>query len=409
VTELPDPYELRTATDKDFDGIWRMLMDAFGSSDAEEDREASRIIFEPDRYTVITHRDRVVANAGIYTREMTVPGAVIPAAHVTGVGVDAGHRRKGLLRRLITHQFATAPEPFHVLWASEGRIYQRFGYGMASRNATLDVAVREVTHLPSAPPATGTFRTTLPAEVMEVMAQVYERARVRQPGFSGREERQWRKRWVETASRRDGASPQRVVVYETADGPDGYAAWRIKQNWGVGPGHETRLIELVAATDEAYAALWRFLFDLDLTRRLTTGPIGADDPIMYLVDEPTRLGARVSDGLWVRLTNLPDALRARKYAAPLDVVVEVTDEVLPDNAGRWRLRAGPDGALTCERSADPAELACDVADLGAAYLGGTKLGQLALAGRVRELREGALPATSTAFGWPTAPTAIEIF
>jgi sterol carrier protein len=49
------------------------------------------------------------------------------------------------------------------------------------------------------------------------------------------------------------------------------------------------------------------------------------------------------------------------------------------------------------------ELALSVRELGAAYLGGTALRTLALAGRVRELREGALGATSTAFATDVAP------
>jgi len=50
-----------------------------------------------------------------------------------------------------------------------------------------------------------------------------------------------------------------------------------------------------------------------------------------------------------------------------------------------------------------------VLELGAAYLGGTSLAALGRAGRVRELRPGALAAADTAFRWHQAPSGAEVF
>ena len=120
------------------------------------------------------------------------------------------------------------------------------------------------------------------------------------------------------------------------------------------------------------------------------------------------MSTRVRDSLWVRLVDLPRALAGRAYLQPFEVVLEVTDEVCPWNAGRWALRW--DGTeATCGRTALPAALALGVAELGAAYLGGTTLDVLARAGRVRELRAGALAAASRGFGWDRAPWCPEIF
>jgi predicted acetyltransferase len=127
--------------------------------------------------------------------------------------------------------------------------------------------------------------------------------------------------------------------------------------------------------------------------------------LQYLVDEPRRLGRTLTDALWVRLVDLPAALEARRYAVPLDVVLEVTDPVLEQNSGRWRLTGGP-GKATCVRTGEPADLSCSVTELGAAYLGSTSLNSLANAGRVRALT-GELP--STAFGWPWRPNPTETF
>jgi predicted acetyltransferase len=70
-------------------------------------------------------------------------------------------------------------------------------------------------------------------------------------------------------------------------------------------------------------------------------------------------------------------------------VLEVSDALRPRNQGRFRLEGGPDGA-TCEPTTAEPDLALDVADLGAAYLGGASLASLARAERVVERTPGAL-------------------
>jgi predicted acetyltransferase len=297
-----------------------------------------------------------------------------------------------------------------VLWASEGRIYQRFGYGMAAKTGSLEIDTLEVSLLRAAP-AGGSLRVAVPAEIRKDMQDLYERKRATQTGLSSRDDRWWDKITSDPESRRAGYTARRAVLYDGSDGPGGYALWRSKPSWDhKGPGNETKVVELIAVHPEAYAALWQFLLSLDLARTVNAGIVAAEEPILYLVNEPNQLGMRVGDGLWIRLIDLPKALTARRYPVPVDVVLEVTDELLPANAGRWRLRANADGTAQCSAaSGEPADLAMDIADLGAVYLGGTPLSALAHAGRVRELRSGTLAVANSGFSWPAAPAPVEIF
>jgi predicted acetyltransferase len=89
-------------------------------------------------------------------------------------------------------------------------------------------------------------------------------------------------------------------------------------------------------------------------------------------------------------------------------VLDVEDAFCPWNAGRWRLAGGPGGA-DCSRTDASPDLALTSTELGAAHLGGTTLDALARAGRVTELRQGALRAASVAFAVPTAPFSPEVF
>jgi predicted acetyltransferase len=405
---------LRAATADDWDAVFGLLVRAFSSEYHQDEHDRDQGVFEPERALVAVDGEQVVANAAAYTRQLVVPGgAAVPAAHVTLVGVLPTYRRRGLLTRLMTRQLRevrdAGREPLAVLWASEGRIYQRYGYGLASTRLSLAVDGREVRLGPAGGTAGGALRDVELADARKDVVAVYERVWRDRPGWSSRDERWWDRTLSDLASDRGGATQRRALLFEGPDGVDGYALWRTRAVWDDGgPAGETQLREVVAATPLAYRELWRFLLAVDLTRTTRYWCAATDEPLLHLVNEPRRLGANLGDALWVRLVDVAAALAARRYAAPVDVVLEVDDALLPENAGRYRLRAGAD-AVTCEPTGDPADLGCDVAALGAAYLGGTSLATLAAGGRVRELRPGAAAEAASAFGWYRAPSAIEVF
>jgi len=144
--------------------------------------------------------------------------------------------------------------------------------------------------------------------------------------------------------------------------------------------------------------------DLVSTVRARVRP--ADDPILHLLSDPRRARAHLFDGLYVRIVDLPAALAARAYAAGVDLVIDVVDDLRPENQGRWHLQAGgprDGGKPSCERTTAEADLTLPVVALGAAYLGGIRLGALAGAGQVTEHRPGAVAELSTAMWWDTAP------
>ena len=185
---------------------------------------------------------------------------------------------------------------------------------------------------------------------------------------------------------------------------DGAAYYRVQSRWEDGlPAGTLLLRELIAVTPEAHAALWRYCLNVDLvqTVRATVRPV--DEPLRWLLAEPRRLRTTaLYDDLWVRLVDIPAALAARRYATTGRLVLDVADPFCPENAGRYELEAGPDGAA-CRPTTAAADLALDVADLGAAYLGGVRFGTLAQAGRVAELETEALARADALFTSEPAP------
>src|SRR5262249_23010136 len=81
------------------------------------------------------------------------------------------------------------------------------------------------------------------------------------------------------------------------------------------------------------------------------------------------------------------------FNGPGSLVLELTDEFMPANAGRWQLTApGPSSPGVVARAAASAapDLSLDISALAATYLGTVRWGDLAGAGRVIECRPGAL-------------------
>ena len=391
----------------EWDDWYGSLVRAFGGvPEPDEERELFRELTEVDRSLGVWDGGWV-GTAGAFTFGLTVPGgASVRAAGVTMVGVAATHRRRGVLTSMMRRQLDDVRswgEPLAVLTASEPAIYGRFGYGAATFhvNAEIDTGRTGL----SVPPGTDgvRLRYAAPAEVLDACESVYARLVPGRPGMLARRPGWERLGLLDPESRRDGASPLQCVVAERDGETVGYARFRVRPDWGPGGPDGSVVVSALAALDPAAdAALWRFLFGIDLTSKLVVRGRPVDEAWQYLVSDIRRCRPEVRDSLYVRLVDVGAALQARTYRAPVDVVFEVEDAFCPWNTGRWRLSGDAKGA-SCERTEDPADLAVSVRELGAAYLGGVSLTALAAAGRVGELRRGALAEASLAFGSDVAP------
>jgi predicted acetyltransferase len=408
---VTDTISLAVPADTDWDAFYACMHVAFGGAEDTEERDTEHASWEPERAIAAWRDGEIVGTSGVITRRMAVPGAALPVGHVTAVSVRPTARRHGLMSRMMRRLFddiRAAGEPVAALWATEGRIYQRFGYGLGALRVALTAKTREAPLL--APASTDRLRESAPAQVRELMEKVYDEAYQSRPGWSARSGPQWDHRLADLKSwRGDNTSELRAVVHDGESGPDGYLLYRMGMQWDrTGPNGTVKVLELVATTGEAYSALWQLVLTMDLTRTAEVFGCATDEPLLTMVTDPSRLAATVGEALWIRLVDLPAALAARRYAADIDVVLEVTDAEIPANAGRWRLSGSP-GAASCTPTTDDPDLRCDVRILGAAYLGRTVLHGAGRAGLVEELRPGALTRAAAAFDWYAQPSAIEVF
>ncbi|MBV9857722.1 MAG: GNAT family N-acetyltransferase [Streptosporangiaceae bacterium] len=421
---MAHPYPIRPVTDDEFDAFFAVNEHAFhGGPMTESERPLVRARFEADRSLAAFDRTTIAGITGIYSFQMCVPGGLVPAAGVTMVAVLPTHRRRGILRSLMHRQLADIRdrgEPVAALWASEAPLYGRYGYGRATWQATFSFRRAEGGIAPDAPadPALR-LRIADPAAVRPELSKVYDTVLPSRPGFFMRNDAWWDRTLSDPAGDRHGFGPLRCVLAEDDGGPRGYALYAGHGRWEEGtflPDSLLAVRELIAADPAAGAALWADLLSRDLVTELTARLRPADDPLLFQLADPRRARPRVADGVWVRIIDLPAALTRRAYSCPVDAVIDVTDDLLAGNAGRWRLRApGPaatasgEQAVTCERTEAPADVALGVRELGAAYLGGTRLGSLAAAGLVTENRPGTLAPLSAALSWDPSPWCPVIF
>ena len=405
----PESPVLRPLSDQDWLAASELVELVFHEGSVlPEVREAERSVAELDRTVAAFDGDTLAGMAEAYSLRMTVPGGhQIPVAGVTWVAVRPTHRRRGLLTRLMRRQLedvrAAGAESVAALWASEAPIYGRFGYGLASQY--LDVSIpRAAAALAGAPSGAGLrLRMVAAADSLALTEPVYAAIVGRRPGMLARNKAWAQMRVFDPEGRRHGAGPLQCVLAEDASGVRGYAWYSTVEGWDQDglPDGTVRVREAGALDTAAYAAIWRFLLDLDLTAKVAAR-LPVDDPLLHLLADPRKARPRLRDALFVRLVDVPRALADRRYGSEVDVVLDVTDEFCPWNTGRWRLAGGPAGAV-CERTTAPADLALTQRELGTAYLGGTSVRALAGAGRVTELRPGALAAASRAFASDIQP------
>ena len=379
---------------------------AFGAPlPTDEELAIARGITEFDRSLAFFDGPEMVATAGIFSYQMTVPGGVLPCGGVTRVSVLTTHRRRGLLTAMMRRQLDDMherDEPLAALYASEAPIYGRFGYGLGTYQAAVEIERR---HAAFAKKVSGSGRLSMVDVPTAVRAftRVWEQARANQPGMLTFDERWMRAQLADLELQREGASPHYRVLYQTGENPSGFAIYRIKMDWDAsGPNGTLRLEMLVAATAEAYAALWRHLLDVDLMARVTAEMRPVDEALRFLLADSRQPKTRIEDGVWLRLVDVPAALAGRRYAVDGRLALRVRDAFCPWNDGHHELIGGPSGA-ECKRAGATPDLALDAADLAAVYLGGNRFRTLFEAGRIEELRPGAIARADAMFATDRAP------
>ncbi|WP_157252586.1 GNAT family N-acetyltransferase [Nonomuraea typhae] len=406
-------YPIRPISEAEWPAFSAVLSEAFGWTPAPLQTERWKAHTEFDRTLAAFDGDTIAGVTAIFSMTMTVPGGALPVAGVTSVSVLPSHRRRGILSSLMRRQLTDVHErgeAVAALYASESAIYGRYGYGRAASELGVTITTSASGFVKNAPHDPELrLRVVTPAQARQDLEKVFAGVVTERPGRYVRDEQFWNAVLADEEPDRDGWNALRGLLAEDASGVRGYALFRIKSRWdddGI-PNGELRVHEIEARDPAAYALLWRGVLDRDLVTKVTAG-VPVDAPLTALLANPRQLRAGWSDELWIRVVDVEKALPARSYAAPVDTVIEVEDDVCPWNARRWRLTAGA-GSASCTPVEAAPDVTLPVSALGSAYLGDGELGALLDAGLLKEHTPGAVRALATALSWSPKPWAGLVF
>lgn len=400
--------DLRTITDDELPAFFDCDMTTFGHDAADEDPDGAsrlRVLIPPAQRWGVFDGDLVVGTAATFDHAIGLPGGgTSRLAGLTLVAVRPTHRRRGLMSSLVKRHLDDARDrgfAISGLWASEGAIYGRFGYGVAAFGDALSIASAHAlrVRLDGEPDTIASLderaaRAQLPA--------VYAQATARRPGALRRSEPWWReRRFLETPFVRGGASRRRHAIARRGGAAVGYVAYRQRPGaiGGVAEG-KIEIIELMGVDAHAEASLWRHVLALDLHPHVTWWNAPVDEALPWRVDDARRIARMSNDTLWLRIEDVAAALAARGYTTDGALRIAV-------DGVTWQL-VTRDGRGHAEPTPQPAELHVSRATLSSLYLGATPASRLARAGLVTG-DAAAITRADALFASAIAPWCPEVF
>jgi predicted acetyltransferase len=291
--------------------------------------------------------DDLAVVCAYYDFRIRVRGEHRPVGGVSAVASPPERRRQGLVGRLLRElhgELRAEGIALAALWPFEYAFYRQFGYATASEGASIEVSPEELAAVVAEP--SGRFRRA-GLDDWAAFAAVYD-AWADEPLAMNRTEGFWRERTL-SGWREDPYA----YLWEDDDGdPRAYLVYRIEEE---GDDRTLSAYELAHADDEARRQAYRFLRDHNSqveTVRLRSPP---ETYLLETLDDPRAAEVQLRPGPMFRVVDLEAA--AADLAVPTDaeraVVLDVTDDHLPWNDGRFALSA-VGGELSCEPTdADP--------------------------------------------------------
>ncbi len=403
------PFEIRAIEPDEIGDLLLADQRAFGSPPSLAERERSWTEAELSRTRAAFDGGEAVGVSRNYSFQLTLPGGhAIPAAAVSWVGVQPTYRRRGVLTQLMgaLHDDAREHgEPVAMLTASESSIYGRFGYGVAAWRVGVSADAARITFRSDT--SAGHIRLVLRDEAEKRLPAIYEALRLSRAGLVTRPDYWWPSVFWDQLGGADKAFFTAIHT-NTAGVDDGYVAYDISGSWHNGiPDRRATVWDLVTADDEARAALWRYVFGLDLVDTVVAVHVPIDDPLRHLVTDGRRIRIDyVNDGLWLAPLDPAQLLAARGYTVEGRLVIETA---APDGTvTRVELDGGPAGA-TCGSTTREPDITCTSATLGACAIGGNRWSELAQAGLVDARDRATLVRADTMFMTTPAPALLTSF
>ena len=320
--------------DRGWDSYLDLTMRSFGPSDETRLRTTIEPAMVAGRCLGAFDGGQLVGSALYHDLRQWWHGRPVPMAGVAGVQVAPEYRGQGVGRAVMTalaEHMAERGYPVSVLYPATMTIYRSLGWEIAGHLHEAVMPARALFAL--ARPDVKAAGITRPgpddaAEALEVIGRAHGEARDCGPIT-----------WDEATMRRWLTRPGRYAdsdryAYLAQDGFLGY-------RWQRG-NDEIFVDRVVAASAATTAALWAVAASNSSVAQTVRAQVGPSDPLWWMLrEQDANIAERES---WMlRLLDAPAAIAARGFpATDLAVPLQITDDLLAANSGRWELtvRAG---------------------------------------------------------------------
>lgn len=336
---MSNQFEFRAATEDELKDVVTSVNYAFAEDNEDTDW------LKPEWTLCAFDGSKVAATSGYFPFQMSFNGQVVKNAAITIVTSEPEYRRKGLVRRLMTdclHQAKEEGYGIATLWASMGALYQRYGYGLASHFNHYSVDPRfSDFRVPFE--TKGTPRRMGQDEAMPIIKGIFEAS------MEGRTLDNLRSDsyWDMIFGQKDKKDRHFLVWFDEEGKPTGYATYRQKDKArdDAGPTLEIMISDFIWLDMDAYHGMWSFFRSHDLAQSLKFYFVPDDDPAPHLLLEPRMLNKKQSDGIWLRVVDVAQALGERGYNQSGSVTITIKDDDLCSwNNGSWSVSAEGDGS-----------------------------------------------------------------
>ena len=360
----------------------------------------------PEWTTCVFEHGQLATTFGAWPFSMRFNGERAAIAGVTAVGTLPTKRRRGYLRAAMEHALLEQYErgqSLAALYASQAAIYQRFGYAVCSTRCAYEIDPLDL-HFIHHPEPSGGLTVANAADLpdqAQVIRDLYRAFAGPRHGLVHRGRETWAaEALVEPSDIHEG--PLRCLLYEEGGEALGYMLYTSSERReynalsGGQRDHRTIVREYAWLTPAAYIAMWRYIAAHDLVWRVFVNDAPEDDPLFHYARDPRTLRRSTSDGILVRIVDLPRALTIRPYPAQGGVSFRVRDELCTWNDAVWRLEAGPEGADIRQTDAEP-QLTLDVHTMAQLATGHLSASYLARLGRIEASERSALQRADALF------------
>ena len=217
--------------------------------------------------------------------------------------------------------------------------------------------------------------------------------------------------WLEVFWVNDNGRALFEAVHEDAAGRvDGYVSYEIKGEWFGGFADKDMYVwDLQAANPVARAALWEFVFGVDLVAQDRRHEPSCRRAAAVHARRPAPDAYRVLQRFALALAARRCRAARRRGRTRRGASSRSRSSIPTVRASRFALEGSPDGSSCRESAASSPDLSCSRSALGALLLGGNSWATLTEAGEVDEHASGAVARADAMFATAPLPATLTWF